>query len=396
VRDRADGGRTALNVTGLPVEALRRGDVLTSGAGVLGSDRLLVELRSGARGPGTSKPPKRGARLRLHIGTDQVDAAVRQLPARPSAALLTLERPVATFAGDRAILREPSSSQVVAGLRVLDPSPPRGASRRRMNAERLELLAGALETGDSRAVAAARLQLHGALAAAPLDGEDRGPTGRGLSLAADVRASLEEAVLEAVVAHHREGPLSAGLPLPRARAALLRRLRSIATVERRDADESQLAIAALLDDLVDQGRLARVGDALRDPARGSELPSDLVAAMNRLEAALAVEAPPPLGAAADEAGCPPEGVRALQAGGRIVRLGPDLAWSTPTFHRLAALALERARVAPLTPAVYRDATGTTRRYVLAILEDLDRRGILQRTPEGHIPGPRAPRPEPVA
>jgi hypothetical protein len=118
--------------------------------------------------------------------------------------------------------------------------------------------------------------------------------------------------------------------------------------------------------------------------------------MDRLESALSVAAPPPLDAAALEAGCPPEGIRALQAAGRIVRLGPDLAWATPTFHRLAAVALDRSRQAPLTPAAYRDATGTSRRYVLAILEDLDRRGILQRTPEGHIPGPRAPRPEPVA
>ena len=46
----------------------------------------------------------------------------------------------------------------------------------------------------------------------------------------------------------------------------------------------------------------------------------------------------------------------------------------------------RARSSPLTPAAFRDATGTSRKYVLAILEDLDRRGILQRTPEGHIPG----------
>jgi selenocysteine-specific elongation factor len=395
-RDRHDGGRTALNVTGLPVEELRRGDVLTSGPGVLGSDRLLVELRAAALGPGTSKPPKRGARLRLHIGTDQVDAVVRQLPARPNTALLSLERPVATFAGDRAILREPSSSQVVAGVRVLDPSPPRGVSRRRLTAERLVLLATAIEAGDSRGVAAGRLELHGALAVAPLDGEGRSAAGRGLSLAADVRASLEQAALEAIATHHRDAPLSAGLPLPRARAALLRRLRSIATIERRDADASQHAVAAVLDDLVARGRLARVGEALRDPSRGSELPADLVAAMNRLEVALAVAAPPPLDAAAEEVGCPPEGVRALQADGRIVRLGPDLAWATPTFHRLAALALEAARAAPLTPAAYRDATGTTRRYVLAILEDLDRRGILQRTPEGHIPGPRAPRPEPVA
>jgi hypothetical protein len=113
--------------------------------------------------------------------------------------------------------------------------------------------------------------------------------------------------------------------------------------------------------------------------------------MARLEAALSVPATPTLETAASEAGCPPEGVNALVSSGRITRLGPDLAWATPTFHALARQALELARQSPLTPASYRDATGTSRRYVLAILEDLDRRGILQRTPEGHIPGPRAPR-----
>ena len=47
---------------------------------------------------------------------------------------------------------------------------------------------------------------------------------------------------------------------------------------------------------------------------------------------------------------------------------------------------------PLTPAAYRDATGTSRKYVMAILEDLDRRAILRRTADGHVPGPKAPRP----
>jgi hypothetical protein len=112
--------------------------------------------------------------------------------------------------------------------------------------------------------------------------------------------------------------------------------------------------------------------------------------MVRLEAALSVPAPPALDEAATAAGCPPEGIRALQADGRIVVLGPGLAWATPTFHRLAGAALEQARIAPLSPAAFRDATGTSRKYVLAILEDLDRRGILQRTSEGHVPGPRAP------
>jgi hypothetical protein len=46
-----------------------------------------------------------------------------------------------------------------------------------------------------------------------------------------------------------------------------------------------------------------------------------------------------------------------------------------------------AAAGPLSPAVFRDATGTSRRYVLVILEDLDRRGLLRRTEAGHVLGP---------
>jgi hypothetical protein len=111
--------------------------------------------------------------------------------------------------------------------------------------------------------------------------------------------------------------------------------------------------------------------------------------MDRLEAALDMPAPPPLAAAAAAVGCPEAGVRGLEAAGRIVRIEDDLAWSTPAFARLQAIALERAARDPLTPAALRDATGTSRKYVMALLEELNRRGVLARTPGGHVPGPRA-------
>jgi len=60
-----------------------------------------------------------------------------------------------------------------------------------------------------------------------------------------------------------------------------------------------------------------------------------------------------------------------------------------TFADLQALAVSMARVRPLTPAAFRDATGTSRRYVMALLEELGRRGALVRTDAGHVPGPRA-------
>ena len=95
--------------------------------------------------------------------------------------------------------------------------------------------------------------------------------------------------------------------------------------------------------------------------------------------------------AAATAACPTEGVRELERSGRIVVLDDDLAYATPTYDEITATALRLATTAPLTPAALRDATGTSRKYVMAILEDLDRRGILRRTPDGHVPGPRAAR-----
>jgi selenocysteine-specific elongation factor len=393
-RERHDRGRTALNLVGLPAEALRRGDVLTSESGVTGTDRLLVRLAPAAPSAAPPRwPARQGGRLRLHLGTDQLDARVRRVPGTDDQVLLDLERPTATLAGDRAVLREPGSGEVIGGIVVLDPEPPRGISRRRLTPERLAALAAAVHAGDATALEAALVGVHGALASVSSESSSGART---VALAPDVADALAAAALDAVAAHHAEAPLSAGLPLPRARAAVMRRLRSLATIERRDADAAAATVVRLIDRLVADGRLARDGDSLRDPARTDGRPAGLVGAMARLEAALAMPAPPPLAEAALAAGCPPEGVRALQAEGRIVRVGTDLAWAAPTYQRLAALALDLARSAPLTPAAFRDATDTSRRYVLAILEDLDRREILLRTPEGHVPGPRAPRPQALA
>jgi hypothetical protein len=147
----------------------------------------------------------------------------------------------------------------------------------------------------------------------------------------------------------------------------------------------------LLDDTARDGGLVRDGDRLRRPGIGAAaMDAILAAAMDRLEGRLAVVAPPPLTEAARATDCPPGGIRALERAARIVVLEPDLAYAASTYRELAARALALAADAPLTPAVFRDATGTSRKYVMAILEDLDRKAILRRTPDGHVPGPKAP------
>jgi selenocysteine-specific elongation factor len=174
------------------------------------------------------------------------------------------------------------------------------------------------------------------------------------------------------------------------RAAVVTVLRRAVTITR-----EQAAIIATnnIEALVADGRLVREGDVLQRPGWVGRITDlGLAAAMDRLEALLATPAPPSLAEAARAAACSPVGVRALERAARIVVLEPDLAYAMSTYRDLAARALAMAAREPLTPAGYRDATGTSRKYVMAILEDLDRRAILRRTPDGHVPGPKAPRP----
>jgi selenocysteine-specific elongation factor len=404
VRGEVPEGRTALNLAGVEVSALRRGQVLASGPAVEVSNRLLVSLRRPAplidRDIAGGWPPPDGSRARLHLGTEQVGVRVGRAGREAVrvdeswTAVLRLDSPVAVAVGDHFVLRRPSPASVVAGGVVLDAIPPRGPARRRVDERRLRALERAVLAADGAAVVTALAALHGLLPGhraaailARLPGRAAGPGEPAWFIAEDVARDLDETALAAVVGGHASRPLDVGLPLAGLRQVLADRLRRSTSI----TEPLGLEVAgARLDGLIREGRLARDGDRLRDPTRKPGLPDDVLAAMDRLEELLSAPAPPPLAEAARLAGCPPDGVRALEAAGRIVRLETDLAWSKGTYQQLAAEALSLARRGPLSPAAFRDATGTSRRYVLAILEDLDRRGILTRGTDGHRPGPRAP------
>lgn len=379
--DRADDGRTALNIAGVEAARVERGMTLVGdGGGRAAVDvtaRLLVELRPaaalGSREPGL---PSDRARVRLHLDTAQVAAVVGRsgreavvLDDGSVAALLRLERSLPAAPGDRFVLRRPSPARTDAGGRVLDTQPPAGVSRKRVTGERVRALAVARTDGERWA---ALLDLHGAVSGSA---EPRG----GVALAADVAATLAGRAAALITAD--------AMPLAELRSVLATELRRLVTLSAADA---ATAAGWVVEAAIESGRIARDGDRVRDPRHEARRPSPSVAAaMDRLEAALGVPAPPPLSAAARAAGCPADGVRALEAAGRIVRVDTDLAWAATAYRDLESAALELAARAPLTPAALRDATGTSRKYVMALLEDLGRRAVLRRTPEGHVPGPRA-------
>jgi selenocysteine-specific elongation factor len=384
--ERSTGGRTALNLRGVEAGQLRRGQrVVGPGPTVVQrSDRLLIALQPALswRSEAASTPwtaPRGTERLRLHLGTEAADARVARTARVASNAgsgtvcVVQLDRMIAVAPGERFVLRRPAPSGTAAAGRVLDPSPPRGPARRRATPERLAALLAAV---DREAWLAASLELHGARVARDA-----------VQLAPDVREALRATAAQLVAAHHADTLVSAGLALADLRLELGRATRRLVAL---DPASASAVAGQVVDDLVGAGRLARSGDRVRDPSQADATPDALAAAMDRLEAALALPAPPPLLETARAVGCPPEGVAALATSGRIVRLEDDLAWAASTYRDLAARALAMAAREPLSPAAFRDATGTSRRFVVAILEDLDRRAILRRTPAGHVPGPRAP------
>jgi selenocysteine-specific elongation factor len=396
------GGRMAINLAAIEAGDLPRGAVLTTDPAVQASAALIAIVRSSPAAAGLGGLEK-GATFRLHMGTEQVQATVGRgradLVALPEGgvggqvARLRLARPIAVATGDRFVLRRSGTSGAIIGGQVLDPDPPVGPSRRRVDAGKL----AALAADDQLERAHALVALHGVidpgrLAFLPGAADDRagiealgGAALGGMLVAGPIAAALDAEAIEAVAG--RAGSVSAaGLSLAELRTRLVRLLRRLATVDERHAGG---IVDALLAGLVGDGRLERVGDRIHIPGRSAELPVGLVAAMDRLERSLALPAPPSLAEATRTSGCPPDGVRALEAAGRIIRLEGDLAYAAATYRELANAALRMARNGALAPAAYRDATGTSRKYVMAILEDLDRRGILRRTPAGHLPGARA-------
>ncbi len=386
------GGRLAANLAGVERGAIERGAVLTDDPAVVASDRLLVSLRPALEmgaGGGRRAALGAGIAVRLHLGTAQAEGTIRRsrrdvddLPAGESTAIVRLATPLAVAAGDRFVLRRPSPPEPLAGGRVLDPAPPSGVAWRRATATEIGALARAATPAER---AAALLALHGAVARSRPEVAALPPgaavvAGR-VVLAAAIASDAAAEALAAVEALPDDG-----IPLAELRVRLGRGLRRRASLRPEAAAD---AGGAIVEALVAGGRLARTGDLVHRPGRAAGLAGPVVAAMDRLEAALDRPTPPGLAVAARSAGCPPAGIRSLESDGRIVRAGDDLAWSAAAFARLQAAALRLASSGPLTPATLRDATGTSRKYVLALLEELDRRGVLARTPDGHVPGPRA-------
>ncbi|MDN5860801.1 MAG: selenocysteine-specific translation elongation factor, partial [Pseudonocardia sp.] len=108
--------RVALNLRGVPVGALARGDALLAPGAWRSVSTVDVRLHPG----GVEQALPRA--VTVHIGAAAVAAHVRVLG--PDLARLRLRRPLPLRIGDRVVLRDPGRRAVLAGATALAVAPP--------------------------------------------------------------------------------------------------------------------------------------------------------------------------------------------------------------------------------------------------------------------------------
>ena len=122
------GNRTAINISGVEVDQINRGQVLTRIGTHMATRRMDVNLRLLADEPYSLKHQRA---VKLFLGAAEVNARVRVLGREEIHAgeigflQLELETPIVAVKGDHFILRRPSPPATLGGGVVLDPFPTR-------------------------------------------------------------------------------------------------------------------------------------------------------------------------------------------------------------------------------------------------------------------------------
>lgn len=157
------GGRTAVNIRGVSVEGIRRGDVLCA-AEVFSASRQVDAYLT--LSPESERPLKHVDDLRVMFGTSNEIASVRLLGTRQieagesGFAQLRFSEPVIAFAGQRAVLRRPSPQETMGGAVILDPVAPLSKAK---DQGKLQVLKAA-KSGNVEQIAEAVASQHGGIA----------------------------------------------------------------------------------------------------------------------------------------------------------------------------------------------------------------------------------------
>ena len=384
------GSRVAVNLSGINVEDLRRGMTLTHP----GTYRVtrLVDVQLDPL-PDLERALEHNQHFKLFLATQEVQARLRVLgaeaigPGQPGWAQLELKETVVAARDDRFIVRRPSPGTTVGGGRVVEPYSPR--RYRRFEAPviaRFEALAAGqpadvlLQAASALGLAAwrevterARLtpeHVTPALEALRAQGTlvvlsgDPPRDAEALVVTQSQLATLISTLIRGLAEYHASNPLRRAMPKEELRSRLALAPR---------------ALAALLGAMAAQAQVVDVGQGVRLPGHAPRFsPGEELA----VAALLAQCARDPYNTPSVKMCIQAVGetvYAALLDQGRLRQISSEVVLLAETYETMVARVREVLQhKGTLTVAEARDLFGSSRKYVLALLEHLDAQGLTQR------------------
>lgn len=394
------GSRTAVNISGLSLDQIMRGDVVAHGGDYLATQRLDVRFRLL---PDVIQPLQHNTEVKLFIGAAEVVARLRLLgseelrPGETGWLQLELSQPVVAVRGDHYILRRPSPGETLGGGAVVDPHPVWRHKRfSKETQERLEALSQGAP-GDIL------LQALLALGAAPLKEvinrtnleaeyasqalQELSELGQLLNLEADASQSIvtfapddlvtskglweqiSSRLLQEVESYHRAYPLRRGI----SREELKSRLKEFTRLSPR-------LFNAVLRRLVASGDVQENGPVVLRAGFTIQFTPQQKSSLDKLLKRFSATpyAPPSLKECQEDLGSEELAAAILELG-ILVAVAPDVAFRKEDYERmLADVRRLMQQQGLLSVAQVRDHFNTSRRYILALLEHLDAIGVTVR------------------
>jgi selenocysteine-specific elongation factor len=399
------GSRTAVNISGINIDEITRGDTLVHPGQYRTTQRLDVHFR---HLPESAGPLRHSSEVKFFIGASEILARVRllgseDLPAGQEGWLqLELQRPVVAVRGDRFILRRPSPGETIGGGIIIEPHP---ASRhKRFSAEVLQRLES-LQNGSpsevlfqaALAMGPAMLQTLAARVHLPDDQfsqalQELAATNQLVSLDAGSTRSAAPAIstippdalliafptlslfrqkaLDEVQRYHGAYPLRMGIPREELKSRLHLQPAVLAT----------RIFTACLQLWTKAGLLVEHGSMITAPGYSIRFTAAQQAQVNRLLARFESSpySPPSIKEAQSEVG--EEIYDSLVGLGELVPVSPEVVFRRQDYERLVSWLDEFFQAnESLTVAQFRDTFQTSRRYALGFLEHLDSIGLTIRT-----------------
>ncbi|AIE83903.1 selenocysteine-specific translation elongation factor [Fimbriimonas ginsengisoli] len=361
------GQRTGLNLSGVKLEDVRRGMTLGAPGAVFETSMLDARVQ-------WIKPPKHGERIRLSIGAEEVIGKAFLNDADPELAQLRLESPIACALDQPLILRRYSPPRLMGGGRVTVPQAKvRRKKEETKKVEAQDLGTAVVETVGDDPNGVSTEEICRRLGKTPqalgdvfeqLREKDRLRGFAGLWMTPEGFEAGADRFMAALTQQHSKTPTLAGIPRERA-------------VQGAGLGWNGKPLDRIISELAARGKITVSGTAVRDIAYKPQLPTRQREFLDRAIEAMereTVNVPGPHDIAKTIV-APPQAIEeVLRLGvqaGELVQVFEGVFYTVHQIEALKARLKDALGTKPFPASEARDALGTSRKYIIPLLEYMD-------------------------